>query len=180
MTGKQQGHARDALSNDARARVSGVPRYVSAAWPDPEDTSPLRREAREVKGLVTYSVIRALHRRTPRDITAEMVVAATRLSCDVEAAGSGFAMVSAYGPRGGRVGVWAGKPADRAVDAVGRVRAAEKALAGVDDVIAWVVIGNMTVKSWAARRGYPETVAKGFLMAALSLLVAHYDGLDTN
>ena len=109
-----------------------------------------------------------------------MVEAATRLACDVEVAGCGFAMVAGYGHAGGKAGVWAGKPADRAVDAVARVRAAERALAGVDDVVAWVVIGNRTVKSWAEKRGCSETVAKGFLMAALSILVAHYEGLGND
>lgn len=165
----------------ARARVSQPqPRYIAAQWPDPEDTNPLRREARQVKGLTTYSVIRALHKRTPGDITAAMVAAADRLACDVEEAGTGFPLVAAYGEGGARAGVWGGKPADRAIDAVGRVRAAERALAGVGDVIAWVVVGNRPVKVWAADRGCSETVAKGFLMAALSLLAAHYETLDTN
>lgn len=158
--------------------AASPPRYTPIEIADPDDKNPLRRSARRVRVLARYSVVEALHRRNAVEITEEMVTAARRLTGDVEAAGSGFAMTADYGGSAGKASVWAGKPCDRAVDAIGRVRSAERALAGVDDVIACVVVGNWTVRRWAERRGCSETVAKGFLMAALSLLVAHYEGRE--
>lgn len=152
------------------------PLLMTASWPDPEDTSPLRREARHIDGVMTYSVIHDLHRRTPSDVTADMLAAALRLAKDWEMAGAGFAMVADYGQGGSRAAAWSGKPADRAVDAIGRVRAARRALLGICDVIDHVVLANWAVKRWASRRECDEKVAKGFLIAALTVLAAHYEG----
>ena len=62
-----------------------------------------------------------------------------------------------------------------AVAAIGRVRAAGQALRGIGDVIVCVVLANWTVDAWAKRRGVRAEVGKGFLIAALTVLVEHYD-----
>lgn len=164
----------------ARAVYPPANRLVTSEWLDPDDTNPLRRTQRAIKGKRRYSVIDALHRNKPHEITEAMRDAAARLSLDVEAAKCGFAMVANYDASTGRGSVWAGKPADRAVAAIDRVRAAGVALAGVGDVVVWVVGGNGTLKDWARARVVSEAVAKGFLIAALSVLVAHYEAVDKN
>lgn len=150
------------------------PLLIRASWPDPHDKNPLRREAVQVDGVVRYTVVRDLHRRTPSDVTVEMLGAALRFAADWELSDAGYAMTADYGQGGSRAAIWAGNPADRAVDAIGRVRSAMAALRGIEDVVLHIVVGNWTVKRWAKRRGCNEKVAKGFLIAALMVLVVHY------
>lgn len=156
----------------AAQRAGDSPLAVLAEWRDPDDLSPIPRL---VIGYRRHCVITALHRRTPGDITAPMLAAATRLQRDVEQAGNGWSTVAAPGLGGASGAVWASSPSRAAVAAIGRVRAAGQALRGIGDVIVCVVLANWTVDAWAKRRGVRAEVAKGFLIAALTVLVEHYD-----
>lgn len=168
------------MTPTARAAYPPANRLTPAEWHDPDDTDPLRRSPRTVKGQRRYSVIDALHKRTPREVTAEMVAAAKRLVEDVEASACGFTVVANYAQAGAKTPAGSRVPADQTLDAMRRVRAAGQALGCLGDVVAAVVGGNVTVKAWAARQParLSEAVAKGWLLAALTLLVEHYERAD--
>lgn len=168
-------HGGGAVGTDpppAAQRSGDTPLAVLAEWRDPDDPSPIPRL---VIGYRRNCVVTALHRRTPGDITAPMLAAATRLQRDVEQAGNGWSTVASPGLGGVSGAMWASSPSGAAIAAVARVRAAGRALRGLADVVICVVLANWTVDAWARRRGVRPEVGKGFLIAALTVLTEHYD-----
>lgn len=154
------------------------PRTMAASWPDPDDHDPLRREPRRVDGQVRHSVLLALHRRSPTEVTDRHMAAALRLILDHEASQSGQRVTADYEGVGGQSSPMPGKPADRALDALGRLRDAQAWLGELYDPIGRIVIQNWPVARWAGGVGCNESVAKGYLIAALTVLADYYDRMQ--
>ena len=139
-----------------------------AQWDDPDDTGRRGSYSAVVVGWRRADPILALHRRSPRDVTADHVRAVERLRDDYEI-GEGARGVG----RGAGGGI---DPTEAQIDAAGRYRAAVSAVGpGLCDVLIPVALAGWTVHALAERRGISDHRAAGMLIGALIRLRDHYD-----
>ena len=69
---------------DASGQVLREPLAVTAEWADPDDLGRYGKHARRVKGTRRVWLPDTLHKRSPADMTAEMLKACDRLLSDYE------------------------------------------------------------------------------------------------
>lgn len=149
-----------------------MPRYVDAEWRDPDDTNPLRREARRITGKRAYDPVMELHRLTPLVWTIQHVMAAERLRLDYEIGICGAsvrrseARTGRRDPEGGMLG---------RLDHTTRYREAMAALGacGARDIKA-LVIQRWSLSDIAAAEGIAVRRMSGRIEAGLTRLAEHY------
>ncbi len=166
--------ARAAL-HPARKDPRMTPRLTRASWPDPDDTNPLRREARKIDGMRAYDVISAIHAQNPKTWTAHHVEAAVRLRRDYEVGIQGASSA------GGRGMVEARSPDGRMVARIDTATAYREAMDALGRSAAWdvrrLVLDNWTLAEIAARDNVGASRVSGRVEAAMTRLVEHY-GID--
>lgn len=146
-----------------------------ASWPDPDDTNPLRREARQIDGFRTFDALAALHARDAKAWTAHHVEAAIRLRRDYEVGVLGASSA------GGRGMTEARSPDGKMVARVDTATAYREAMDALGRSAAWdvrrLVLENWTLAEIADRDNVGATRVSGRVEAALTRLVEHY-GID--
>ena len=158
----------------AAAVVLDHPGVMKAAWADPEDMDPLRREARLIQGERRYDPLLMLHRQTPERWTSAMVIAGERYRRDYEV---GVLGASTAGGRGAvdqpcpHVKAWS-KAA-----ALTRHNAARDALGLTLHAFASdLLVSRLSLADITSNRGLPRDRTAAMVEAAMLRLVDHYDG----
>lgn len=156
---------------DHTGNVLRPARVATAEWRDPEDTNPLRRQARTIQGHRVVSPLLNLHARSPREITADHIKAAKRLMDDWEVsegarAGAVMARVDHAGHGDG--------PTIMQLDALKRFREARAALKSCAQFVLPVVLLGWPLERVAAAATMDRQRVHGRLAAGLDLLYLHY------
>ena len=152
------------------------PTVEKATWRDPADTSPNRRDAKEVDGYRVAESLVVLKRWGGAEITDLHIKAGRRLMRDYELGEVG-ARPGWERPEVGGGGFGSGDgPTVQRLNALRAFRAAKASVPPSQwPVIETVVIGNTPVKQYAEKRQMRTRAAIGYLVAALDCLVDHYD-----
>jgi hypothetical protein len=158
---------------------------VLAQRVDPDDVNP-NRVQRLVVGAEIANPLMVMHRRSGI-VTVEHLAAVARFETDCE-----IGLHGAHPPRANIVHTGAGAhsmyPEDRVLAAIASMRGAMRAM-GLrgSSIVAHVAIGmgdpifgyqhpiRRDVAAWAEAMGMPPERARGFLLAALDALDAHYN-----
>jgi hypothetical protein len=150
------------------------PGTMKAAWLDPNDKDPLRRNPLMVEGIRRYDPLLALHRQTPERWTSAMVIAGERYRRDYEV---GVLGASSAGGRGAvdlpcpHVKAWA-KAA-----ALTRHKAAREALGPtLHAYVSDLLVSRLSLRAIESNRGLPRDRTAAMVEAAMLRLVDHYDG----
>lgn len=162
----------------AAAVVLDHPGVMKAAWADPDDMDPLRREARLILGERRYDPLLMLHRQTPERWTDALVMAGERYRRDYEV---GVLGASSAGGRGAtdapdaHVKMW-GK-----AGALTRHHAARDALGLTLHAYASdLLVSRLSLAAITSNRGLPRDRTAAMVEAAMLRLVDHYDGTKPN
>ena len=161
---------------DHKGKVLRDPTVEKATWRDPADTSPNRRDAKEVDGYRVAELLVVLKRWGGAEITDLHIKAGRRLMRDYELGEVG-ARPGWERPEVGSGGfVSSDGPTVQRLNALRAFRAAKASVPPSQwPVIETVVIGNTPVKQYAEKRQMRTRAAIGYLVAALDCLVDHYD-----
>lgn len=164
-------HRRTVTLPDGTTEI--VPSVVRAAWTDPDDKNPLRREAREVDGFRTFDAMAAMHKQNPATWTEAHVIAADRFRRDYEIGIEGAS-------QNGAGGTAAWSTDGRMVARVDTATAYREAMDALGYSMGWMVrrlvLQNWTLTDLAAHYGTTRNRVSGRVEAALTRLVEHYDG----
>jgi hypothetical protein len=154
--------------------VMNHPGVMKAAWADPDDMDPLRREARLIQGERRYDPLLMLHRQTPDRWTVAMVVAGERYRRDYEV---GVLGASSAGGRG------ATEPPCPHVKALAKSKARTRYDAAVDALgltlhafVSDFLVQRYSLVDITKKRGLPRDRTAAMVEAAMLRLVDHYDG----
>ena len=174
MTRKQPKPALSPALRTVAAVVPDHPGVMRAAWADPDDMDPLRREARVILGERRYDPLLMLHRQAPERWTNAIVIAGERYRRDYEV---GVLGASSAGGRGAidlpcpHVRAW-GKAA-----ALTRHHGARDALGLTLHAFASdLLVSRLSLAAITSNRGLPRDRTAAMVEAAMLRLVDHYDG----
>jgi len=155
------------------AVVLDHPGVMKAAWADPDDMDPLRREARLIQGERRYDPLLMLHRQTPDRWTKAMIVAGERYRRDYEV---GVLGASSAGGRGATDLPCPHVKAMAKAAALTRHHAARDALAETLHAFASdLLVSRLSLRAIESNRGLPRDRTAAMVEAAMLRLVDHYD-----
>lgn len=152
--------------------IPGGP-VMRSKWDDPADTSPLRREPRQIDGFRRFDALLAMHKQSPETWTKAHVEAADRFRRDYE-----IGIIGASQHGAGGTAAWSSD--GRMVARVDDATAYREAMDALGYTMGWtirrLVLENWTLSDLATHYGTTRNRVSGRVEAALTRLVEHYDG----
>lgn len=159
---------------DHKGKTLREPMVEKVTWRDPNDTTPNRREAKEVEGYRVAEALVTLKKRGGQ-ITDLHIRAGRKLLSDYELGEVGARPGWERPEIGGGFGSSDGPTVER-LNAMRKYREAKGAVPTSQWPIIWhVVIQNGSARQYAVERRMRKDQAVGYLIAALDCLVDHYD-----
>jgi len=150
--------------------IPGGP-VMRSCWQDPDDTSPLRREPRQIDGFRRFDALLAMHKQSPETWTAAHVEAGARFRRDYEVGIEGAAQNG-----GGGTAAWS--PDGRMISRLDAATSYREAMDMLGYTMGWtirrLILENWTLSDLATHYGATRHRVSGRVEAALTRLVEHY------